>query len=49
VGNHAADGQALNRMPSSAVVTDRNDIAITITNEIGGADRPYALSLATVG
>ena len=30
--------QALNWMPSSAVVTDRNDIAIT--DEIGGTDRP---------
>jgi hypothetical protein len=42
-------GQALNRMPSSAVVTDRNDIAIAITAKIGGTGRPYALSLATVG
>jgi hypothetical protein len=33
-------GQALNRMPSSAVVTDRNDIAIAITDKIGGTDRP---------
>ena len=33
-------GQALNRMPSSAVVTDRNDIATAITDEIGGTDRP---------
>ena len=33
-------GQALNRMASSALVTDRNDIAIAITDEIGGTDRP---------
>ena len=42
-------GQALNRMLSSAVVTDRNDIAIAITDEIGAQIGPYALSLATVG